>query len=161
MPRKLKVDWRHDEETLYEAYKQETDHQYRTRLHALWLVRCGHTATKTAEVVGVHRSSIRQWLDWYEEGGIEEVRDHRHGGSGGQTSRLTEEQEAALLDYAAEGNIHTIWDGVEWVQSEFGVEYTYWGMRHVFERLELRKKVPRPQSPEADPEAQEAWKKGA
>jgi hypothetical protein len=32
-------------------------------------------------------------------------------------------------------------------------------MRHVFERLDLKKKVPRPQAPKADPARQEAWKK--
>ena len=45
-------------------------------------------------------------------------------------------------------------------REEAGVEYTYWGMRHVFERLDLKKKVPREQFPDADPEKQEEWKKG-
>jgi hypothetical protein len=33
-------------------------------------------------------------------------------------------------------------------------------MRHVFARLKLKKKVPRPKSPQASDEEQTAWKKG-
>jgi transposase len=38
------------------------------------------------------------------------------------------------------------------------VKYTYWGMRGVFHRLALKNKVPRPISPKASEEIQEAWK---
>jgi transposase len=48
-----------------------------------------------------------------------------------------------------------------WVEGRFGVRYTYWGIRTVFARLQLEKKVPRPLAKEASPEAQEAWKRGA
>lgn len=37
--RPLRIDWQEDEQTLYQLYKQEKDHQNRTRLHALWLIR--------------------------------------------------------------------------------------------------------------------------
>ena len=80
----------------------------------------------------------------------------RHGGSGGREPRLSEEEEQALIQEAREGKLRTIWDGVEWTQSEAGVEYSYWeysywGMRHVFDRLGLKKKVPRQQSPASSP----------
>ncbi|RME09361.1 MAG: winged helix-turn-helix domain-containing protein, partial [Ardenticatenia bacterium] len=42
----------------------------------------------------------------------------------------------------------------------YGVTYTYWGMRGVFARLGLRKKVPRQRHPQASVEEQTAWKKG-
>ena len=76
----------------------------------------------------------------------------RHGGSGGRERRLSDEDCEKLIQKAREGKLRTIWDGVEWAREEAGVEYTYWGMRHVFERLdlkklELKKKVPRQQSP--------------
>lgn len=41
------------------------------------------------------------------------------------------------------------------------MQYTYEGMRHVFGRLGLRKRVPRPRNPKARAEEQTAWKKGA
>ena len=61
---------------------------------------------------------------------------------------------------AAEGAFRTIHDAVRWVRETFGVEYTYWGMRSLFNRLKIKRKVPRPRAVKADPEAQAAWKKG-
>ena len=75
--------------------------------------------------------------------------------------RLTPQQEEELKARSCRGVFRTIWDAVEWVKQTFGVTYSYWGMRWVFERLELKKKVSRPVAPQACAEEQEAWKKGA
>lgn len=161
MARPLDVDWHHDEETLCDLYKQETDHQNRMRLHGLWLLRRGEwTLAEVADILGVAPSTVSRWLNWYRAGGVDEVLSHRHGGSGGREPRLSPEQEAQLLETAEAGDLRTIWDGVAWAQEQCDVEYTYWGMRHVFERLGLTKQVPRPASPEASAEEQAAWKNG-
>jgi len=73
---------------------------------------------------------------------------------------LTGEQLEALEASASAGLVHSIQDGVQWAQEQYGVAYTYWGMRGVFARLDLRKKVPRPRNPKASAEQQQAWKKG-
>ena len=39
-------------------------------------------------------------------------------------TRLSEAEEQALIQEAREGKLRTIWDGVEWTQSEAGVEYS-------------------------------------
>ena len=57
------------------------------------------------------------------------------------------------------GVFRTQWDAITWIHEQYGVTYTYWGMRHVFARLRLKKKVPRPQNPKASEEEQAAWKK--
>jgi transposase len=74
---------------------------------------------------------------------------------------LSPAQEAELVAKAEAGEMRTIWDGVRWAREAHGVAYTYWGMRRVFARLGLKKKVPRPKSPKASAEEQAAWKKGA
>lgn len=160
MARPLKVDWQDDEKTLCSRYKQATDPQDRTRLQALWLLRQGRTREEVAGIVGVHPTAVGRWVDWYRQGGVEEILAHRHGGKGGKQSRLTPDQEAQLVEKAKAGELRTIWDGVEWARETCGVEYAYWGMRHVFARLNLKKKVPRPKSPQASAEEQTAWKKG-
>lgn len=160
MGRPLRLDWKDSEPELYECYRKATDHQDRTRLHALWRVRNGDTIAEVAETVGVCYESVRRWLDWYRTGGLAEVLSRRHGGSGGPERRLSEEQEQALVGKAERGELSTIWDGVEWAREEADAEYSYWGMRHVFERLDLKKNLPRRQAPKADPIRQEAWKKG-
>jgi len=114
-----------------------------------------------ASVVGKCSETVRRWTEWYRSGGLEEVLSRRHGGSGGRERRLSEAEEQALIQKAREGELRTIWDGVEWARSEANVEYSYWGMRHIFDRLELKKKVPRQRAEEADPDKQAAWKKGS
>lgn len=158
--RPLQIDWQEDEQTLHRLYKQEKDHQNRTRLQALWLLRQGRAMKKVAQIVGVHYQTVREWAAWYRQGGVKEVLRHRHGGHGGKERRLTPEQEEALKDRASQGEFRTLWEAVDWVKEQFGVRYTYWGMRWVFYRLGLKKKVPRRIAPQASLEAQEAWKKG-
>ncbi len=157
---RLQVEWREDAATLKRMYRQEKDHQRRTRLLALWHLRQGRTIGEAAEAVGVHSRTVQKWVAWYRRGGLGEVLRRRHGGRRPRPVRLTEEQLAALKALAEAGEIRTIWDGVRWAKEKWGVAYTYWGMRWVFVRLGLRKKVPRPQHPQASEAVQEAWKKG-
>ena len=159
MGRRLSIEWEDSEKSLKGRYQRATDHQDRTRLQALWLLRKGRSLSDVASVVGTCYETVRRWTEWYRSGGLEEVLSRRHGGSGGREPRLSEEQQQALIGKAREGKLRTIWDGVEWARSEAGVAYSYWGMRHVFDRLDLKKKVPRQQSVGADPAEQEAWKK--
>jgi len=157
---RLRVAWREDAATLKRWYRQEKDHQKRTRLLALWHLRQGRTIREAAEWVGVHPRTVQKWVVWYRQGGVEEVLRHRHGGQRPHPVRLTEEQQAELKALAEAGEIRTIWDGVRWAQEKWKVAYTYWGMRWVFRRLGLRKKVPRPRHAQASVAEQEAWKKG-
>jgi transposase len=110
--------------------------------------------------MGVHYRTIQRCVSWYRQGGLAEVLAHRHGGHGGPERRLMPEQEAELKAKTEAGEIRTIWDGIDWVQQMHQVKYTYWGMRGVFARLQLKKKVPRSRSPKASAAEQEAWKKG-
>ena len=158
--RRMEILWQEDTETLFRLYKQEPDPEIRPRLHALWLLRQGYTAAEVVKVLGVHERSVRRWIAWYRAGGVAEVRRRRRGGRQGRAPRLTPEQQAQLKAKAAEGAFRTIHDAVRWVRATFGVEYTYWGMRSLFERLKIQRKVPRPRAVKADPKAQEAWKKG-
>ena len=159
MPRGVQVEWQEDASKLKALYLAEKDHQNRTRLQALWHLRRGRTVGEVAELVGKHPRTIQDWVAWYRAGGVAEVLRHRHGGHGGKQPRLTSKQREELKELSEKGELRTVWDGVHWAEEQ-GVEYTYWGMRHVFERLKLKKKVPRPRNPKASAEEQEAWKKG-
>ena len=159
MPHRVQVEWQEDAAELRELYQAERDHQNRTRLQALWHLRQGRTLGEVADVVGKHPRTIKDWVAWYRVGGIAEVRRHRHGGHNSIEPRLTGAQQDELKALSEQGEIRTVWDGVHWAKEQ-GVTYTYWGMRHVYERLELKKKVPRPRNPKASAQDQEAWKKG-
>lgn len=156
---RLQVDWQEDVETLKTLYLLEKDHQGRTRLQALWYLRQGHTINETSERIGKPSRTIQNWIAWYRMGGVYEVLGRRHGGSRDGNRRLSPEQEQQLKGQAEQGKLRTIWDGVHWAQQQ-GVKYRYGGMRKVFDRLELRKKMPRPRNPKANIAQQEGWKKG-
>lgn len=160
MARQFQVDWQEDEATLFKLYKQESDHQKRSRLHALWLLRGGDSLQEVADSIGIHYRTLQSWVGWYRQGGVAEVCAHRHGGRGGPSAYLSQEQTAALTNKARAGELRSIHDGVAWAKKAHGIAYSYWGMRHVYERLGLKKKVPRPSSPKASNEARSAWKKG-
>ena len=159
--KRLEIEWRDDADTLFRLYKEEQDPELRPRWHTLWLLRQGYPVAEVVAVLGVHERSVRRWIAWYRVGGVEEVRRHRRGGRQGQKPKLTPAQQEALKARAAEGHFRTIHDAVQWVRESFGVEYTYWGMRSLFVRLKIKKKVPRPVAAQAEPEVQTAWKKGA
>lgn len=158
--RRVEIVWQEERETLFGLYKQEPDPEIRIRLHALWLLRQGDTVAEVVKALGVHERSVRRWIAWYRAGGVAEVSRRRRSSRQGRAPWLTPEQEEQLKAKAAEGAFRTIHDAVGWVRATFGVEYTYWGMRSLFERLKIKRKVPRPRAVKADPEAQEAWKKG-
>jgi hypothetical protein len=50
MARSLQVDWRKDEQTLYRLHTQEKDHQDRSCLQALWLLRPGRRMKQVADL---------------------------------------------------------------------------------------------------------------
>jgi transposase len=65
-----------------------------------------------------------------------------------------------LVERAGQGRFRTYLEARDWVQSEWGVGYEYKGMYALLRRLSVRPKVPRPAAEKADPDAQEAWKRG-
>jgi hypothetical protein len=82
MGRPLKISWQDDETALFQRYRAEKQPDLKPRLHALWLLRQGHSLTETAKVLGVHYTSVQQWVAWYRQGGMAEVRSHRKMGQG-------------------------------------------------------------------------------
>ena len=161
MGRKTVIEWAAEDtaEALHAQYRAEAEPEVRLRLHALWLVRRGETPTAAAAAVGADRTSVQRWLRWYREGGLARVRSRRRGGPG-KPSFLTEAQQAELVAEAAKGVFATAAAVRDWIEERFGAVYTRDSMYPLLKRLGLRLKVPRPQHPNADPQAQEAWKKG-
>jgi transposase len=140
-------------------FGRERDPHRRTQLQALMLLRQGRGLSEVAAIVGLSCRTLQRWIGWYQHGGLAEVDQHWVGGHSGAARRLSPRQEAALTAKATAGEIRSVWDGVHWAASK-GVSYSYWGMRWVLVRLQLKKKVPRPCNPKASRAQQRAWKKG-
>jgi Homeodomain-like domain len=67
--RPLCLDWQQDAEQLSQLYQRERDPEVRPRLHALWLLRQGHSLRATAALLGVHYVTAQKWVAWYRQGG--------------------------------------------------------------------------------------------
>lgn len=155
------VEW-HEEDTpeaLKAAYQGERAPELRTRLHGLWLLRCGWRLPSVAEAVGVHYRSVQRWVGWYRSGGTAEVLSHKMGGKG-QIPFLTEPAREQVAEEVARGRFRTGWEIREWIAQQYGVSYTIGGIYSLMGRLKCSKKVPRPVHAKADRQQQEEWKKG-
>lgn len=148
-----------DAASLYGRYRGERRADVRPRLHALWLVRTGHTTRETAEVLGVDERTVQRWLAWYRAGGLAPI-EGRHAGSQGAPSLLTPEQKTALADAVASGRFRTAAEIRRWVEDEWGGSYTEGGMYALLGRLRCAPKAPRPVHEKTDQIAQAKWKKG-
>ena len=159
--RKLTVEWADgdDAASLYERYRRERRADVRPRLHALWLVRGGHTTRETAEVLGIDERTVQRWLAWYLAGGLTPL-EERHAGSQGAPSYLTPEQKTELAEEVATGRFRTAAEIRRWVRERWGASYTEGGMYALLVRLRCAPKVPRPVHEKADHLAQARWKKG-
>lgn len=160
MGRPSQIEWQEEAERLGQLYKAEQDLQKRTRLHALWLLRRGKTQSEAAALVGVTVRSVQKWGSWYRQGGLSEVLSRQHGGHAPPQNQLSCAQIDALRAEADAGRFRSIAEAMAWVKEHFGIGYSYWGMRSLFRRFKIKKKVPRPSNPKASVDEQEAWKKG-
>lgn len=156
------VDWRQCADELHARYEAERDVEARKRLMALCLLRRGERVGDAAQTAGVGRRTLTRWLSWYREGGLEEVLSRVPGhGAVGSECRLSERQRRELVERAGRGEFRAYEEARRWVEQEWGVKYRYKGMYAVLARVGARPKVPpRPAAEKADPEAQEAWKRG-
>ncbi len=155
----LQIDWQQDEASLKAAYQSEQNAAIKPRLHLLWLVRQGHTVRQGAQLIGVHYRTAQEWIAWYKQGGLDQVRSRRRGGTGRQPRLNTEHKEVLTARAGTEGFV-SVKEGVRFVQEQFGVSYTESRMSKVFASLLLHNKVPRPRNAKASQEVQENFKKG-
>lgn len=154
--------WRSSDTVEELAYRYHTERhgERKGRWHALWLLRRGRSRAEVCDLLGINPRTLRDWLAWYRQDGCAAVAAHHRGGCQGAAPRLSLEQQAELVAWIGTGMFHAIDAVRQWVQTEWGVGYTYWGMRSLLDRLKVHLKVPRPQAVSADPAAQEIWKKG-
>ncbi len=159
MGRTLELEWQETASELKKRYCKERNSERRTRLQALWHLRCGKKMKEVADLVGIAYRTLQYWVAWYRHGGLTEVMQRIKGhGNQGRPRKLNDLQQRALTAKVALGFFRTVWDAIQWVQDRWKVVYTYTGLHSCLRRLTCRPKVPRPRSVKADVEAQNEWK---
>src|SRR5665213_1086230 len=122
------------------------------RILALAMVLEGRSRTEAAELNGMDRQTLRDWVHRYNAGGIRALKSRRHPG---RAPALTELQRTELLDLVIKGPDPEI-DGVVRRCSVKVHENTIGRWLH---ELGLTRLQPRPCHPKKDPEAEAAFKK--
>src|ERR1700741_758573 len=134
------------------------------RMLCLAMVLEGSDRTTAAETCGMDRQTLRDWVHRYNAEGLPGLYDRKRPGA---RPKLTAEQRAALAAMVEAGPDPQVHGVVRWrrvdlrdeLQRQFGVKLHERSVGKVLTRLGYRRLSVRPGPPEADPEAQEVFKK--
>src|SRR3954452_7320619 len=144
--------------------RRERDGRVRSRLLALANALDGMSRDEAARAAGMDRQTLRDWVHRYDAEGVEGPRDRPRPG---RPCALDEGRQAALKGLALRGPRLERDGRVAWrarelrglVERRFGVRYGESGVRRLLRGLDLSWQEARPVHPEADPKAQERFKK--
>ena len=134
------------------------------RWQAIALKLDGKSTAEIAAITGHKTDWVRRVVHRYNAGGPAAMTDRR-GAHPGKPRILTEADlralEEALSKSPADGGLWTSPKVALWIRERTGTEVTDRTGWAYLKRLDMSKKVPRPAHPRSDPEACEAFKKGA
>jgi transposase len=142
------------------------DAQAVRRMLALAMVLEGASRQEAAESCGMDRQTLRDWVHRYNAEGLPGLSDRTH--RPGRARRLNPAQEAEVAAWVEAGPDPAEHGGlVRWrridlrdrIARTFGVELHERSVGKLLHRLGFRRLSVRPQHPESDPAAQEAFKK--
>jgi transposase len=157
----------HDLDELRCLAREEPDPRMVIRLHAIALATEGRTALQVAEELGYSRRGVQFWVKWYNDGGVEPLRNE---GGQGRKATLNQTEQKKLkrrLDAGPvpgkDGGVCTL-RGVDVrriLKEEFGKIRCLSSVYNLLHAIGYNDLIPRPQHKDADPAAQAAFKKSA
>jgi transposase len=160
------VEHYHSPEKLAELIRAETCARRARRLSAVRLAMLGRTAPDVAEQVLLSERQVRTWVARYNGGGLPALDDLPGRGRKGP---LDDPDQRRLLRRRLEAG-PTQQDGVcafrgedvrRILREEFGVVRSLDAVYELMHELGFEPLRPRPRHPDADPDAQEAFKKSS
>ena len=164
MPAPLPIRTERDAAELRRLARRERDGRVSARLLALANALDGLPREEAARLAGMTGQTLGDWVHRYNEEGVEGLRDRPRPG---RPCALDEGQQAALKALVLkapklERDGCVAWrarDLCDVVERRFGVRYREAGMLRLLKGLDLSWQKARPVHPEADPGAQERFKK--
>ncbi len=148
---------------LHSRYRQSRDPVERGRWHLLWLVASGHRVPAVARVTGYSEEWVRVILHRYNATGPEGVGDRRHANPGAAPLLNPTQRErlrVALGGPAPDGGLWTGRQVAAWMRATLGRPVSPQRGWDWMRRLGFTPQRPRPRETRADPDLQEAFKKG-
>ena len=146
------------------AAGREKDSAASRRMLALAMVFDGADRTSAAETCGMDRQTLRDWVHRYNATGLAGLRNRK---SSGRPPKLTAAQKAVLVELVEKGPDPARHKVVRWRRCDlagelerlFGVKLHERSVGDLLASLGYRRLSVRPQHPQADEAAQEAFKK--
>jgi transposase len=134
------------------------------RMLALASVLDGKPRREAAELGGMDRQTLRDWVHRYNAEGLDGLVDRTHPG---KKPRLTPEQLKELAVLVEAGPDPVLDKVVRWrrvdlrdqISARFGVKLHERSVGKILKRLGYRRLSVRPKHPKSEPDAQEAFKK--
>ena len=164
MPAALSIRTDRDAGELRRLARRERDGRVSARLLALANALEGVPREEAARLAGMSGQALGDWVHRYNAEGVEGLRDRPRPG---RPCALDEGQQAALKALILKGPKLERDGCIAWrardlcvlVEARFGVRYGESGMLKLLKGLDLSWQKTRPIHPEADPKAQERFKK--
>ena len=124
----------------------------------------GFSREEAARLCGMDRQTLRDWVHRYNEAGLDGLADRARSGRPASLSWVEQGKFASWVEQGAD----LARDGVvrfrradlrDRIAAEFGVTLHERSVGKLLRRLDFRRLTVRPQHPQSDPAAQEAFKK--
>jgi transposase len=144
-------------EQISRRYKQEKNPRFRERLQCLLFKDRGLSNIEVADLLHVVPETISDWLNLYQDGGVEALCRLETGGS---DSFLSQEQITLLQAELDKHIFQTAKQVCAWVQEQFAISYSERGMRDLLRRIGYTRQKAHLVPAQADVEAQAAFLKG-
>ena len=163
--RPIKINDADKVKTIIQSEIQQTDEaRYQHRLHCILLLCNGKTCAEVSALFGDGLRTIQYWAKKFNEDGIDGMHDSARPG---RRARLTDDDKEILKENLQRsphefGYTQNLWDGKllsHHIKKRFNVDFKIRRCQVLFHELGFRRRKPRPVIANADPEAQETYKK--
>lgn len=132
------------------------------RLRAVELHEAGYRGTRIAEVLGVTKGAVSQWLKAWREGGKEAL---MHKFFSKKPSKLTPDQKEQLIEFLKDGPEAQGYEGQIWtqarvralIQKKFGITYSVNYISSLLKKLRWSWQKPICKASQRDEEEIERW----
>ena len=154
----MKVNWKDDFGKEYQVRGQQ---KYGLRLLALWKIQKGCTEREVCRLLSKTPNTIRKWRKHYEQGGLERLLKigEGRGRKALCSKREILEKGIAELEQERSGGRIRCKEVVDYLRTQYQIDYTCSGMYKVLHRLGFSWITSRSRHPKQDPSILEAFKK--
>ena len=163
MSGRLQLSSKFKKEDFYSSYRKERNGYAKIRLLAMHHLQHGLSTAKVSEIVGYPRQTVWEWIQWYNEGGLDRLQARPL--NRGRKKNLSDQQEAMLKDEILKLQEARSWGRVngeeiqKHIEKQWNVHFAKGSIYSVLRRLDLVWITGRSRHPKSDPKAQEAFKK--